>query len=77
MKIKESLIEIKEFNNEGYTPLIDFKTWRVAGLRYCEELLPENISKFQRHDETDEVFVLLMGSCTLFIADGKEELGEI
>jgi mannose-6-phosphate isomerase-like protein (cupin superfamily) len=31
----------------------------------------------QRHDETDEVFVLLAGRCILFIGDGKEEAGEI
>ena len=31
-------LEISSFNGEGYLPLIDFESWRVAELRYCEEL---------------------------------------
>jgi hypothetical protein len=77
LKIDKRLIEIKEYKGDGYKPLIDFETWRVAVLKYCDELLPENITKLQRHDESDEVFVLLQGNCTLFIADGKEEIGTI
>jgi hypothetical protein len=77
LKIDKRLIEIKEYKGEGYMPLVDFETWRVAVLKYCDELLPENITAFQRHDESDEVFVLLQGNCTLFIADGKEKVGTI
>ncbi|MGV8981088.1 hypothetical protein [Clostridium sp.] len=77
MKIDERLIEIKEYQGEGYKPIIDFETWRVAVLKYCDELLPGNITKLQRHDESDEVFVLLKGNCTLFIADGKDDVGTI
>lgn len=73
----EKFIEIKQYHGEGYMPLIDFETWRVAVLKYCDELLPDKITKLQRHDESDEVFVLLQGNCTLFIADGKEEVGTI
>jgi hypothetical protein len=77
LEIDTRLIEIKEYQGDGYKPLIDFETWRVAVLKYCDELLPENITKLQRHDESDEAFVLLQGNCTLFIADGKEEVGTI
>jgi hypothetical protein len=77
LKIDKNILEIKEYKDEGYMPLIDFESWRVAVLKYCDELLPENITKFQRHDESDEVFVLLQGQCTLFIGDGKEEVGII
>lgn len=77
MKIDETLLEVKQYEDEGYMPLIDFEAWRVAVLKYCDELLPENIFKFQKHDESDEVFVLLQGNCTLFIADGKDELDKI
>lgn len=77
MDIDEKYLEIKQYEGEGYMPLIDFQSWRVAVLKYCEELEPQNIYKFQRHDETDEVFVLLNGKCTLFIADGKDDVGTI
>lgn len=77
MNIDQKLLEIKTYSEEGYRPVIDYDSWRVAVLNYCDELLPENITKFQRHDETDEVFVLLKGSCILFIGEGDEEIEEI
>ncbi len=73
----ETLLEIKTYNKEGYRPVIDYDSWRVAILNYCDELLPENITKLQRHDETDEVFVLLKGKCILFLGEGEEEISEI
>ncbi|MBT7072251.1 MAG: hypothetical protein HN975_15310 [Anaerolineae bacterium] len=66
-----SLIEISEYTGEGYRPLVDYGEWRVAILRYADDLRPENIKKFERHNETDEVFVLLEGQCTLFVADDE------
>jgi len=77
MTISETLLEIRQFAEEGYQPLIDYGEWRVAFLRYIDELLPENISKMQRHDETDEVFVLLEGRCILFIGEGNEQITQI
>jgi hypothetical protein len=77
MPVNESLLQIAEYAGDGYQPLIDFANWRVAILRYHEELLPHNIAKAQRHDETDEVFVLLAGRCILFIGEGRERVVEI
>jgi len=31
----------------------------------------------QRHDKTDEVFVLLKGNCILFLGEGEDEINEI
>lgn len=75
--IDENLLQISSYEGEGYLPLIHYEKWRVAELRYCDELLPQNIKKLQRHDKTDEIFVLLEGTCTLFIADGSDNIGEI
>lgn len=77
MTIPISLLEIHEYCGEGYKPLIDYEKWRVAVLRYIDELLPENIEKMQRHNETDEVFVLLDGRCILFIGEGDEQITKI
>ncbi len=73
----DKFIEIKEFTDEGYSPIVDFESWRVAILNYIDELLPENIDNMQKHDETDEVFVLLSGRCILFIGEGTEKIEEI
>lgn len=77
MAIPDTLLDIRKYADEGYKPLIDYGEWRVAILRYIEELLPKNIRKMQRHDETDEVFVLLEGNCILFIGEGNEKITKI
>lgn len=72
MAIDETLLQIQEYTGVGYRPLVDFGAWRVAVLRFIDELLPHNIRAMQRHDATDEVFVLLQGRCILFIGEGGE-----
>ncbi len=64
--MKKEYIDVTSYQGEGYLPMIDFMTWRVAILRYCEELEVQNLTTMQKHNETDEVFVLLEGNCTLF-----------
>jgi hypothetical protein len=72
VNIPINLLEIKEYAEEGYKPVVDYGTWRVAILNFIDELLPENIDFMSKHDETDEVFVLLRGKCILFIGEGNE-----
>jgi hypothetical protein len=74
MPINENLLEIREHTGPGYRPVIDFGAWRVAVLNFNEDLLPENITRMQRHNETDEVFVLLKGRCILFLGEGYETI---
>ena len=77
MSIDPRLVEISEYEGEGYRPLVDYGGWRVAILRYIDELAPENIKTMERHNETDEVFILLSGKCVLFVGTGTSEIGEI
>ena len=70
--IDPRFVEISENTGEGYRPLVDYGEWRVAILRYIDELEPENITFMERHNETDEVFVLLEGRCTLFVGEGED-----
>jgi hypothetical protein len=77
MPVDPSLLEIHTCTDEGFHPQVDFAGWRVAVLNYIEHLRPENLKDMQRHDETDEVFVLLKGRCILFLGDGDEEAGAI
>ncbi len=77
MPINETLLEIREHNQAGYKPLVDYANWRVAILNFSEDLRPENITALQRHNETDEVFILLRGRCILFIGDGDETVATI
>jgi hypothetical protein len=71
--MNENLLEICEYNGIGYKPLIDYGTWRVAVLRYIDELIPDQIGQVERHNETDEVFVLMEGQAVLFLGDSKSD----
>lgn len=73
-EISEKLLEVRDYTKEGYSPVFDYGAWRVAVLNYTDDLLPGNLSSMQRHNETDEVFVLLRGRCILFIGEGDENV---
>ncbi len=75
--MKEKQIEIIEFQEEGYKPLVDYEAWRVAVLKFCDDLKLENIKTMQKHMETDEVFVLLHGNCTLYLGGNGKVPGDI
>jgi len=77
MPVPESLLEIRTYAGSGYMPLIAYGSWRVAVLRYADTLLPSSLDAMQRHDETDEVFVLLAGRCILFLGEGTERVSAI
>ena len=70
-------IEIREYTKPGYAPVIDYESWRVAILNDIDELELPNLKTMQKHLLSDEVFVLLKGSCTLFTAGSGEEAGTI
>ncbi len=70
-RVEHRLVEILEYHEIGYAPVLNDRGFRVAVLNYHPELLMENISNFQKHMETDEVFVLLQGDCTLFLAEDE------
>jgi len=77
MTITETLVEVREYEGLGYQPIIDYGAWRVAILRYEPALEPDAIHNMQRHDETDEVFVLLSGHCILFLGEGDDSIDHI
>jgi hypothetical protein len=74
---KPTWYEVYEQTGEGYLPLVDYESWRVAVLSYSDELLADEIRTMQRHDETDEVFVLLRGRCLLFLGGNSDRVEEI
>jgi ureidoglycolate hydrolase len=75
--MNENLLEVRYFDGEGYRPLIDYGAWRVAVLRYLDELQPDKIATVERHMETDEVFILLKGQAILFVGEGEPEVDEL
>jgi len=77
MPIDPELLEVRDYAGPGYRPLVDYGAWRVALLNYIDELLSERLDSMQRHDQTDEVFVLLAGRCLLFLGEGEGAVRQI
>lgn len=75
--MKKEYIDVTSYQGEGYLPMVDFGAWRVAILRYCEELEIQNLATMQKHNETDEIFVLLEGNCTLFTGGKGDMIHEV
>jgi hypothetical protein len=74
ISVSEKLLEVRAHDKAGYLPVIDYGAWRVAILNCSEDLRAENLTAMQRHNETDEVFVLLKGRCLLFLGEGEESV---
>jgi ureidoglycolate hydrolase len=64
-----NILEILDFSGEGYKPLVDYEEWRVAFLRYIDDLHPAQIKEMERHTLTDEVFVLIRGQGVLLLGE--------
>ena len=77
MSAPEHLLEVHRHDGPSYQPLVDFEAWRVAILNFSPDLLPQNLTRMQRHNQTDEVFVLLAGKCILFVGDGDETVTQL
>ncbi len=73
----EQLLEIRDYEGEGYQPLVDYGTWRVAILRFLDGLQPERQSSMERHTETDEVFVLTKGKGMLIMGGNGMQIDGI
>ena len=68
MKIFENgEIEIYEYSGVGYEPTMHYGEWRVAFLNFGEKF--DIIDKLERHNLTDEVFVLLEGEAMLIVGE--------
>ena len=64
-----------EFGEEGLKRVYENDTWMVGIKNWKPANDRANIDCLERHNETDELFVLLAGSCTLLSA--VEENGKL
>lgn len=57
-------MEILEYNGTDFKTLMEFEGWKIGFCRYSERFSAYTVE--ERHLETDEAFVLLAGSATLY-----------
>ena len=63
-------VEIYGYDGDNYKTAMKYGSWRVAFLNYGDRFSDGNLWRLERHNESDEVFVLLCGKASLII--GKE-----
>ena len=67
-------LEILAWEGEGYNRTVHFGEWRVALANFGAPFDRNRYTYLERHLETDEVFVLLMGEGSLLIGEEMKEV---
>jgi hypothetical protein len=66
----KSLVEIGQHFGVGFQPVLDFAGWRVAMKRYADSTNPAKFHSVDRHNETNEVFILTAGKAEMLLMSG-------
>lgn len=61
----ENCVEIRSFTGEDFQVMTEFEGWKVGFLRCSGRF--SSLTGMERHLLTDEAFVLLEGSATLYV----------
>ena len=62
-------VQISRFAGTDFQVMTQFEGWKIGLLRHSQRF--SACRQMERHLETDEVFVLLEGSATLYVEDQK------
>lgn len=60
-------MDVIRYEGEGYSSVVKFAGWRIGLINPSEKF--DKLTFFERHNLTDEVFILLSGNATLYTAD--------
>lgn len=67
--IKKEYLQILPFEDEGYAPLVFSQGWQTAILNWEPGADAHAVYRVERHNLTDEVFILWRGTGALVIAE--------
>ncbi len=67
-------MEIYDLKGEDFKTIMTSDGWTIAMMRYSERLSGFEITKLHRHNNTDEVFILLEGNAQLYEYDVPHQL---
>ncbi len=65
----KALVEIGEFFGVGFQPVLNFEGWRVAMKRFADSTHPTTFHSVDRHNETNEVFILTEGRADMLLME--------
>ncbi len=67
-------LEVLNYDGKGYFSHFSFEEWKIAYLNHAPMFTPEGITYLERHNKTDEVFILLEGEATLLMGENAQEI---
>ena len=62
-------VQIGEYNGEGYSRVIKYDSWTAAIINYALRFDEKNFEYVERHNKTDEVFILIEGAAALILGE--------
>jgi hypothetical protein len=73
VEVPKKLVEIGEYFGDGFQPVMNFSGWRVAMKRFAASTDPANFHAVDRHNETNEVFILTEGNAEMLLMEGDQK----
>ena len=67
-------LDILSYGGEGYSRVVNGGKWTLASLNWAPRFELSNITDLERHNLTDETFVLLQGKATLLVGENAEKV---
>ena len=74
MTANRNELDVLEHAGEGYSRVVNGAKWTVAALNYADRFDEKNNVDLERHNLTDETFVLLSGEATLLVGEDAERV---
>ncbi|MCC6454327.1 MAG: hypothetical protein IT328_05245 [Caldilineaceae bacterium] len=72
VEVPQQLVEIGEYFGVGFQPVLIFDGWRVAMKRAGVGTSAAKFHAVDRHNETNEVFVLTAGQADMLLMEGGD-----
>lgn len=69
-ELPQELVAVAQHFGTGFAPVMDFSGWRVAVSRRNPAVSPGDFRRVQRHNETNEVFILTQGQAQMVVMEG-------
>jgi mannose-6-phosphate isomerase-like protein (cupin superfamily) len=62
-------LQIYSWDEQGFRGFVSHRGWLVALMNWEQRFDPNGIGPIERHNQTDEVFVLLRGQAVIFVIE--------
>ncbi len=72
-RVPNHLLRVGSSFEQTYKPVLEFDGWIVAMLRHFEDVSKANFHQVERHQTSNEVFILTAGCAHLIIFDGDNQ----